>query len=293
MNLSYWVTGLQAVTVVLAFIIGLQPPEQKHRNRILNAFLAVTVLATICSFVLIRQSDTYQSAIQNLLTQANQNALASSEAAKVASKASIAASEAAKAASASAKVASKTSLQAQQETIRARRESKLADAQLEESVDAADSHCYLTFTLKEADSGRFMMYATHLGNHTLHQVTGYIVDIRYMDEISKSPTLQEVQKQTNVLFDTHGFEVGDLIVGTLKQMGQLQVTPRSDMYKFNIFFTAENGHWSELYRAKHLASGWTQATLVMWQRHPGEKPEERQFVDPSYPRNKNGAINWQ
>src|SRR5271170_1602569 len=282
MNVAYWIAIIQAVLAVMAFLVGLQSPDVKRRKMQLNLFLGLLVVATLFGLMLIRKSERDEEYLKNLLSEANKNALAQAD-----SQASTAASKSAQSADDSAKAANHASLRSEKETSDARSEAREASAKLQEAVDASDSSCYIDLTPTGGNQGSFSMFVAHIGEHTLHDVSGYVVDVLSLIKVRDS-TMTGLQKSLALSANPQPYNIGELLVGTGKQLGSIQFIPRDDRYDLNFFFLAANGQWREEYRARRTTAGWKHAIRVLWQQHKGEKEKSREIFDDGYPRNADG-----
>jgi hypothetical protein len=146
------------------------------------------------------------------------------------------------------------------------------------SVTGGDSFCYLQFMDLQPGSGNLM--AVHKGEHPIYDVEARIVDL---DRRAHAPTPEEKMKEL-IGYNIH---IGNLRPGLARDVISWQETVPGQL-RLNIFFVARNGSYTQLYRRQRIKDGWAIATRV---EHNGKYVLEE--VSDSFPRNKNGEIDWE
>jgi hypothetical protein len=120
----------------------------------------------------------------------------------------------------------------------------------------------------------------HKGDYPIYGVEARIVDL---DRVAKAPT-QEGKLKERLGYNIH---IGNLTSGWSRGITSWQETVPGQL-RLNIFFVARNGRYIQLYRRQRIKDGWAIATRV---EHNGKYVLEE--VSDSFPRNKNGEIDWE
>lgn len=145
------------------------------------------------------------------------------------------------------------------------------------SVTGGDSFCYFQFMDLQPGSGQLM--AVHKGNYPIYDVDARIVDL------DKAKTAKTNLERNNELMGKN-VHIGNLTPGFARGVVQWTETIPSQL-RLNIFFVARNGGYTQLYRRIRVQGSWATAIRV---EHNGMNVLEE--VSDSYPRDSNGAVNW-
>ena len=122
---------------------------------------------------------------------------------------------------------------------------------LHESVTGGDSYCYLQ--LSNSDDPMFLI--NHVGKHPIYDVSARIVDLDTFEQL-KSRSIREVLDcGTNI-------SIGNIPPNSSKLLDGLLINQVHSL-RLNILFSARNGFFSQLLRAKKNSSGrWVTAIRV-------------------------------
>lgn len=135
-----------------------------------------------------------------------------------------------------------------------------------------ESYCYLMYS-----SG--IETVIHQGKHPMFEVAARIVDIEELHSLSASGNLSlEALNQNQRSY-------GELIPGHCK-MGTKWNLGNGTQRRFNIFWTARNGGFTQLLRLKKMNNIWYHATKI----ERGEIIFED--IQEGYPRNAQGQVEW-
>jgi hypothetical protein len=156
--------------------------------------------------------------------------------------------------------------------------------ELKNFVIGGNSFCYLTMASLNSVTNISLLAAVHQGKYHLYDVRARIVDLEKLDELKGKFTV-ETMKYT----DTN-ISVGDLVPGYSAMLNTINLGT-SDTRRFNIFFTARNGGFTQLWRLKKIDSKWLEALRIT--RTKGRDEEVLlEKIDPKYPRNVDGKMAW-
>ena len=154
------------------------------------------------------------------------------------------------------------------------------------AITGGDSFCYLLVTGDSA--GQVQSAVVHQGRHPLYGVTIRIVDLEQFDRIAadaadaKRPlSLTEIQQA-----EAH-VSIGDLIPQHAYPVTLTTQLGTGPDRRFNVFFQARNGAFTQLLRLHLLRGGWVSATQV---NRDGQTVFEE--IDPTYPRDEAGRVHW-
>ncbi|MGD0627079.1 MAG: hypothetical protein ABSB32_20525 [Thermodesulfobacteriota bacterium] len=179
---------------------------------------------------------------------------------------------------------------AQKELNKKNEEIARLNQQIASSVTGGESFCYITFPLSdERNNYSSLIFVTNEGQFPVYDVSLRIVDLDRIDLIDqKRPgtiTFEDVWS-TNVFTKT----VGNLGPSQSQMLGNWTL-PKVDKARYNIFIAARNGFVTEFVRLARVEGKWKAAYKVEAShgRKPGILLEK---IDPIYPRNKQGNIDW-
>jgi len=154
-------------------------------------------------------------------------------------------------------------------------------------LTGADSFCYLTFDGTTPQT-QGIPFFSHVGKNPIQDVTARVVDLkRFSEEISsgRRKTLQEfLTKETYI-------RIGNLYPGAALPVMQPLTFSDSEKQDFNIFFSGNNGFWSQELRLRWNGKRWLHATRV---KKSEGKTEKLIFerVDKDFPRNEKGKVDY-
>ena len=111
--------------------------------------------------------------------------------------------------------------------------------------------------------------------------------------MDKSEALKEKAFYFENLFrDEILLNIGNLAPNSAQILSEVRFQPKETL-RFNVFFSARNGFFTQILRIKKLGNEWKIASKVTKVKVE-EKKEETIFekIDEGYPRNEKGIIQW-
>lgn len=150
-------------------------------------------------------------------------------------------------------------------------------------MTGGNSFCYLMISSLQPTANVGILTFVHHGLFPLYNVAARIVDLKKMDEVfltKNVPSRQEIQfAETNI-------NIGDLTPNHAI-MGCRWVMENPIRNRYNIFFTARNGSFTQLLRLAKVDDRWVVANRVM-------RETEILFekIDKNYPLNDSGEVDW-
>jgi hypothetical protein len=158
------------------------------------------------------------------------------------------------------------------------------------SVIGGDSYCYLEIGNRD-DNGAILM-VIHQGKYPLYDVNIRMVDVNMSNDIFNETHQVTFGSMAKTDFN---FNVGNLAPGSSVVLRPISL-PSSQTIRYNIFISARNGSFVELYRIKNI-NGIRKSAMKIEKTIPSNansgKPSIplKEMIDPEYPR-ENGKINW-
>jgi hypothetical protein len=149
------------------------------------------------------------------------------------------------------------------------------------ATTGGDSYCYFL------TGGNGLLALVTEGKFPLYDVSVRAVDLDKFDAILNAQRAQNQPAFQNQLSlaDTNAI-IGNRI-GQTATFNDLPVLISNRDLRFNIFFMARNGPWIQLFRKKQVGGKWTYAFKVT-----RGKKVLKERVDPDFPKNAKGEIDW-
>jgi hypothetical protein len=147
-------------------------------------------------------------------------------------------------------------------------------------LTGGESFCYLMLSMGKSNSGKVVII--HQGKHALYDITARIVDIDLFGKTENDITFEailknEIHRRYNNLFPGHcNFNVHDEF-----NLGD------NDQRRFNIFWTARNGDFTQMLRFIKIEDQWYYATKIL-----RDDKILFQKIEEKFPKNTKGEIDW-
>jgi hypothetical protein len=153
------------------------------------------------------------------------------------------------------------------------------------TVTGGDSFCYLDF----AANGTLPTFVQR-GKYPISDVSARIVDLKKFDRLiatNPQPSLQELLSADTSVQLGELTPNAALVRGTVKLVGQSA--------RFNIFFSARNGFWTQKLRLRLVGGKWVRAIRVTTTEIGRDKKGPKKLfekIDKGFPRNAKGEVDW-
>ena len=158
-----------------------------------------------------------------------------------------------------------------------------SERELRAAVTGGDSWCYLVLGGLSGGGNSALFTAVHQGDCPLYDVSARIVDLDKFDLIKDNLSLEALaQAQTNL-------NLGNLSPKQATLLVTLEIPEKG--VRWNIFFSARNGSFDEKLRLVRVEGRWVSAMRVM-RRDGGKQVVLVEQVDPQFPRDSKGAVEW-
>jgi len=157
--------------------------------------------------------------------------------------------------------------------------------QIASSITGGASFAYIVPTFFNPTHNAPMLTLVHRGEYPLYDLTVRILDVA---------TFDKMVRQNNSYFDKLREEVQLSISNIAPNQARMLKTVQlgSDPLRWNLFFSARNGFFTELLRVRRVGNEWKTALKVM--RTPSPSNEQMLFekIDSGYPRSEDGQVDW-
>jgi hypothetical protein len=154
-----------------------------------------------------------------------------------------------------------------------------------DEITGGDNYCHLSF---HTYKGHILIHNT--GEYPLYGIQIRITDLRELDKMFKD-------RKGNLLFDdmfkhSTQIDLGDLHAHTTtNRPNPISLDGRKEA-NFNVFFSARNGYWTQLYRLRLIGGKWVAAIRVTRSVPKTKKPILYEKIDPEFPKNAKGEVDW-
>jgi hypothetical protein len=148
------------------------------------------------------------------------------------------------------------------------------------AIDTAiggDSFCYMAMERASMDLGSAMALFVKVGEYPLYEITAWILDL----------------ENAGTLGDQIQLPLGNMMAGATSHITSTRfMFSGSDRRRFNVFFNARNGFWSQQLRYRRIGGKWLMAYQVWRQGAAGEGGPLSEHIDDGYPRKADGSVEW-
>jgi hypothetical protein len=123
------------------------------------------------------------------------------------------------------------------------------------SISGGDSYCVFALTNDDENAPTNLLMASHEGKHPLYDVVARVVDLDDFEGRSYPTSLIDFQAQDSV------FSLGDMIPAHSLVAGQV-ANSNAGIKRFNIFWSARNGSFTQVLRYAFDGQIWHMATRI-------------------------------
>jgi hypothetical protein len=151
--------------------------------------------------------------------------------------------------------------------------------QIAASVTGGDSFAYMVFLL-QFDVPRLVLI--HEGAYPLYDVSVRISDIDKTKD--RKYSISDLENELH-------FNIGNVAPHNSRMLVPIPLS--NDSLRWNIFFSARNGFFTEILRMRRINNKWKTALKVVTNGSNGEVAKTLfEKVDPDYPVGENGQVDW-
>ncbi len=150
------------------------------------------------------------------------------------------------------------------------------------TITGGDSYCCLSLSSINSVTNSARMFACHMGEYPLYDVSFRIVDLEKFEKIVKDKELTF----NNIMRNDINISVGNISPGSSMVLREINLGYENEK-NFNVFISSRNGFVVQRIRLKRIGGKWVMATKVM-------KGDTKlyEIIDEKFPKNKDGSITW-
>lgn len=154
------------------------------------------------------------------------------------------------------------------------------------TVTGGDSFAHLNFVNRGHPAGPEIVLVQS-GEFPLYDVSVRIADMDKWDVMKPEQATIE-----HVLAIDYRSSVGNIAAGSAALLGRLPALKADHHHRFNVFFNARNGFWTQRIRLHSVKGEWKMATRVV--RNDGQLTEQALYekIEDGFPRNQAGQVDW-
>lgn len=157
--------------------------------------------------------------------------------------------------------------------------------QIASSITGGNSFAYIIPTFFNPTHNSPMLTLVHQGEYPLYDLTVRIVDIAKFDKIvGQNNSFSEKLREEVQL------SISNIAPNQARMLKTVQLD--SGSLRWNLFFSARNGFFTELLRVQRVGNEWKTALKVT--RTPSSSKEQTllEKIDSGYPRSADGQVEW-
>lgn len=153
------------------------------------------------------------------------------------------------------------------------------------SVTGGDGFAYLVIGNIHPSKRVGFVTVVSRSEHPLYDVSARIVNLDSLKNASDT-------ERDTISIDAHqeSVKIGNLAPELAAQVTSWKL-PSGEVHRYNVFFSARNGLWTELLRIRKIDGEWEQAYKVVRNNEGEEKVLETKIPD-GWPRNSDGKVEW-
>jgi hypothetical protein len=157
--------------------------------------------------------------------------------------------------------------------------------QIASSITGSASFAYIVPTFFDPTHNSPMLTLVHRGAYPLYDLTVRILDMATFDNMVRQNNAYSAKLREEVQVSISNIAPNQARMLKTVQLG-------SDPLRWNLFFSARNGFFTELLRVRRVGNEWKTALKVI--RTPASSNELLLFekIDSGYPLSTNGQVEW-
>ena len=153
------------------------------------------------------------------------------------------------------------------------------------SISGSASFAYIIPTFFDPTHNTPMLTLVHQGEYPLYDLTVRIFD---MDTFERK--VQQNNSDFDRLREEVQMSVGNIAPNQTSLLKNVQLD--SDPLRWNLFFSARTGYYTELLRVRRVGNEWKTALKVIRTRPPSKDQVLLERIDSGYPLGKDGQVEW-
>jgi hypothetical protein len=157
--------------------------------------------------------------------------------------------------------------------------------QIASPVTGGGSFAYIVPTFFNPTHNLPMLTLVHRGEYPLYDLTVRIVDMTTFDKM-----LRQNNSYSDKLRKELQLSISNIAPNQARMLKTVQLG--SDPLRWNLFFSARNGFFTELLRVRRVGNEWKTALKVIRTPAPSKEQTLLEKIDSGYPLSKDGQVEW-
>jgi hypothetical protein len=157
--------------------------------------------------------------------------------------------------------------------------------QIASSITGGVSFAYIVPTFFDPTHNAPMLTLVHRGEYPLYDLTVRILDMATFDNTVRQYNLYSDKLREDVQLSITNIAPNQT---SMLKIVQLDIAP----LRWNLFFSARNGFFTELLRIRRVGNEWKTALKVIRTRSPSNDQVLLEKIDSGYPLSKDGQVEW-
>jgi len=157
--------------------------------------------------------------------------------------------------------------------------------QIASSITGDASFAYIVPTFFDPTHNSPMLTLVHRGAYPLYDLTVRILDMATFDNL-----MQQNNSSSDKLREEVQLSISNIAPNQKSMLKTVQLG--TDPLRWNLYFNARNGFFTELLRVRRVGNEWQTALKVIRTRSPSNDQVLFEKIDSGYPRSKDGHVEW-
>ncbi|HEY6289833.1 MAG TPA: hypothetical protein VIW48_10325 [Nitrospiraceae bacterium] len=154
------------------------------------------------------------------------------------------------------------------------------------SVTEGASFAYIVPTFFDPTHNSPMLTLVHQGAYPLYDLTARILDMATFDNM-----VRQNNSYSDKLREEVQLSISNIAPNQANMLKTVQLG--NDPLKWNLFFSARNGFFTEFLRVQRVGNEWKTALKVIRTPSSGKEQTLLEKIDSGYPRSEDGQVEWE
>lgn len=159
------------------------------------------------------------------------------------------------------------------------------NTQIALSIMGGASFAYIVPTFFDPTHNAPMLTLVHQGEYPLYDLTVRILDMATFDKSGR-----QNNSDSDKLREEVQLSISNIAPNQTSLLKTVQLD--SDPLRWNLFFSARTGFFTELLRVRRVGNEWKTALKVIRTRSPSNDQVLLEKIDSGYPLSKDGQVEW-
>jgi hypothetical protein len=170
-------------------------------------------------------------------------------------------------------------------TTPTRGETAEINKQIASSMTGSASFAYIIPTFFDPTHNSPMLTLVHQGEYPLYDLTVRILDMATFDSLGR-----QNNSYSDKLREEVQLRISNIAPNQANMLNTIQLG--TDPLRWNLFFSARTGFFTQLLRVRRVGNEWKTALKVIRTRSPSDNQVLLEKIDSGYPLRKDGQVEW-